>query len=517
MGKKEEIFSKLNIKNYKNELENILDEKNFSEDAKNLILSIFYKIDVTFQDYSKVKVETLTKREIEEELIDIIKDSCKEIEIIKPEIDDEKAQKKYIVSKEENKILVFPNANILIFALYALSPNKFKVKRNYEIIAKPVENMLNAGREDSKCEIIRDFDGWNWNIEKDTIQNTTYNLLYQLINILLGNNFFEKQINSKDDIIKEIEDGLEILYGKDLANNICHLIYKICILEYIKEDVAKIKQMVKTKELLQEEVKNMENKKQYLQNLAESKKFIGKRIREIDKTLSDNKLLKEDFIKNNAELDDDHKVFSISDFVDLLQKERKQLIKELELYSNLMKPVNYIKTKAELKTKIKLLENLKTEDCNIENDIYLAELDLQELFLDAIKIKIENADTKKEIIELIYKIRYYKLLPIGNNQIKDVKELDKKLKKIEKILITKACKTNAMSIICSKISENYKIMSKILESKIIDLEKISIEFKKRKEEILLNIYDDNVIDSSIEYKNIEELNVKLNKKIKIFS
>ena len=50
---KKDFFSKL--KNYNNRLEQILEKKAFSGDIKNLLLSMFYKIEVSYKDYEKVK------------------------------------------------------------------------------------------------------------------------------------------------------------------------------------------------------------------------------------------------------------------------------------------------------------------------------------------------------------------------------------------------------------------------------------------------------------------------------
>ena len=45
MNKKEKILSKLNIKDYTKEFEKILEKKNFSQDTKNLLLSMLYNIE----------------------------------------------------------------------------------------------------------------------------------------------------------------------------------------------------------------------------------------------------------------------------------------------------------------------------------------------------------------------------------------------------------------------------------------------------------------------------------------
>ena len=45
---------------------------------------------------------------------------------------------------------------------------------------------------------------------------------------------------------------------------------------------------------------------------------------------------------------------------------------------------------------------------------------------------------------------------------------------------------------------------------------LNLEFKKHEKNIILNIYDDDTIEDSIIYDGNEELNVKFNKKIKLF-
>ena len=56
---KRKILSKLNIdiKDYNNELEKILENKLFSYDVKNLLLSMLYKIENAYRDYETVKLE----------------------------------------------------------------------------------------------------------------------------------------------------------------------------------------------------------------------------------------------------------------------------------------------------------------------------------------------------------------------------------------------------------------------------------------------------------------------------
>ena len=71
---KSRILSKLNLKlkDYNNQLEKILDNKLFSFDVKNLLLSMLYKVENAYEDYEISKVEVPSKNEYIENLLRII-------------------------------------------------------------------------------------------------------------------------------------------------------------------------------------------------------------------------------------------------------------------------------------------------------------------------------------------------------------------------------------------------------------------------------------------------------------
>ena len=60
---KEKLLKKLVKKDYNNNLEEILSQKDFSEEVKNTLLSMFYKIENGYPDYHKIKRETFGKKE----------------------------------------------------------------------------------------------------------------------------------------------------------------------------------------------------------------------------------------------------------------------------------------------------------------------------------------------------------------------------------------------------------------------------------------------------------------------
>lgn len=114
--------------------------------------------------------------------------------------------------------------------------------------------------------------------------------------------------------------------------------------------------------------------------------------------------------------------------------------------------------------------------------------------------------------------RYYKLLYINEEkQIKDIDRIKEQLEMAEKYLITKACNLKVINILSNSIEENYKLISNILDCNIIDLDEMNLEIKKKENKVVINIFDDNMIDKSIEYKEKLDLNLKSNKRIKLFN
>ena len=186
MGR-EEIFSKLNIRDYNNELEKILEKKSFSEGTKNILLNILYKMETAYDDYNKVKVYTNSKKDMLEEMLKIIKEDCDEIELVKPRLNEETklGDKKFIV--EENKIISYPNEKTVCYGLNNLIKNRVSIKAKYGFLKRPLEKLLSKGKIVDEEEIVRDFDGWSWNVVTEEIENYICNIVYQNIKILVGN------------------------------------------------------------------------------------------------------------------------------------------------------------------------------------------------------------------------------------------------------------------------------------------------------------------------------------------
>ena len=205
---KNKILSKLNIniKDYNNELEKILENKLFSYEVKNLLLSMLYKIENAYKDYETVKVEVPSKKEYIENLLGIIREKCLKILLVKagtPEAADlEKNNLSYKVDKSNGEIICFQNELVILKAIFRLDEIDKEYSDLYNYIEKPLNELINSGRLDSGTEVIRDFNGWSWDIVSKEINDIEYNFIYQTMLLLKGkNNSNNKRYRDFDNLV----------------------------------------------------------------------------------------------------------------------------------------------------------------------------------------------------------------------------------------------------------------------------------------------------------------------------
>ena len=75
-------MKKIVKEDYNDRLEEILAKKNFSEEVKNLLLDILYKIETAYNDYKTVKVNVLPLETYIKNIINIVKNNCDSIKFI---------------------------------------------------------------------------------------------------------------------------------------------------------------------------------------------------------------------------------------------------------------------------------------------------------------------------------------------------------------------------------------------------------------------------------------------------
>ena len=555
---KEDIFSKINLKDYNNVLENILEQKAFSEDVKNLLLSMLYKIENGYEDYKTIKVNVSSKKSYVKKIIQVIKDECKEIQLIKPLSEESKILEEnnvnYIVEKETGKIISYPNERMMLEALVTLSQKDIVLEEQYSLYNLAMRDVLSIGNRMNCVEVIRDFNGWSWDITTNQMEGKNINIVYQSLLILLGNRFLQNWITNKedDDEDEEIEiPSNEILRSKynenfgmtkeemqeDKTIDYIRKMQEILAEKYGEQNAIEfLEQLIKTilvidcninekqrkivlnlQNQFTKDLEKMQDNKAYVEELSKKKKELAERIKNIDTLLSDDKMLKEEYENRNSKLANKDKIFSVSHLSIMLEKEKEKYFKEIKEYNLQMQPKEFVETKKALEEKLEFFEDIdvkENEKTNEEKQIIL----LQKFFLKCFEEKIKRALTKKEITNLIYELRYYEQLPYRQYNISKEEKIAEYLKKVEKQVIKKACLEKVLIKFSDEEELNYNILKNQFQSKIIKLENTIYVLKYKKGILKLEIYDTNIEEETreIEIKEKVELHVKLNKKIKIW-
>ena len=548
---KEDFFSKINFKDYNNQLENILEQKDFSSDVKNLLLSMLYKIENGYQDYETVKVNVSSKKHFLKKIIQIIQEKCHQIYLIKPFTEEskelEEKQVNYVVDKEQGKIFVYPNERMILEALITLDQKEILLEEQYHLFSIGMQDILTKGNRMNSVEVLRDFNGWSWDITVSQMESKHCNILYQNLLILLGNSFLTTWIT--DDIIQEEELELpnnEILrskynesfgitkedmqeekridylqkmqevlskkYGSELASTFFIQFIKTVIAMGANRNTKQKEQILTKQKELEETLTQMQNHKQYLESISKLKREINQKIKQLDTLLSDEKSLKKEYEERNSKLPNKEKIFSVSHLKIMLEKERKNLLEENKEWNKQMEPKEFVKRKKDIEEKVNFFQSIGVEKEKRVDEEKQIDL-LQNYFLACFQEKIKKAQTKKEISNLLYELRYYEQIPYEQTEFNK-----EKIAESEKQIIKKACSIKLLTIFSEQEELNQKILKNQFQSKIINLANTFYVLKYRKGILKVQIYEDQIEEETKEIRITEkvELQVKLNKKIKVW-
>ena len=511
---KNNIFKSISKNNLNNNLEEVLANKNFSEETKNILLNIFYKIENGYNDYKTVKRDTYDKKEYIKKLIKIIDEDCEKIEFLKPT--DNISE---FVNNEKKEIICYPVETKVLYSIAQIQKRNIVVKCIDKYFEQAFSFILNTGNNINIVEPLRDFNGFSWNIVYKEIEDITCNLIYQNMIFLLGNKFVDKWVNDFNPLIDYFDifqAEIEKKYGKKSREEIIKKILKISIMTYFKYDNEFKNSILEQKKQIETFYDELQNKEEYISKISKSKKQKEKEIKRIDKIMNNKDLIAEEYEKRNEKLPLEKKIFSIRVLKNILKEERENFLKEIEELNNSIKPKEYIKQRDIINQKHEILYSLGE---NLEYNIYNTLIDLQKDIIKCINKKTKETTNKQELIELIYLFRYYCYLPItSNTNIMQEHQLQRYIDKVGKELIKKAIAEKIIPQIIEDENANYKIIKKIILSKIISLEGINIKIEKDKdkENKILTIYDEDIEDFIINIKD-EGLKIKNNKKIKFIN
>ena len=509
------FFSKLNIKDYNNELEKILDNKLFSVDVKNILLSMFYKIENAYKDYLVVKREVISKKDFIKYLLKVIKEKCLEIEFIKIDNDNIKENNFDIsIDKKQGKIKCYPNESSLLSAICYIDEVDFEFKSIYDYTKDSIKEMISIGDNMNKVEIIRDFNGFSWDVVKKHIESIPYNIIYQSlllyygkevnnINISKGN---EEKFNLVTEIFEKIDDKEDKLQTS---------LYEVCMSIYLSRNKEKIDDIENVIKVKKEELELFQNKKEFIQKATDNKKIYNEQIEKIDKLVNNTTLLKEEYNKRNENLPNKEKIFSISHLVDRLEKERNQFLEKLKECNKMIGPKEFVKQKGKVEKEIEFLNSF----IDIENlkDIKLEECIIKYCneYLKKVEKLVQKIEEKEEIVNWIYKIRYFALLPYIDGEISliDVKKLKENFKKIIKQIIKKAQSLKVFDTFSDTEDLTYNVLKELFEIRLINLENLNIICKYKEGILSVQYYDGEILEKAFEVKMD---NAKIKKKIKLF-
>lgn len=506
------MLEKIIKKDKNQELEKILEKKKIDEQARNLLQGILYKVEVSYKDYKKVKAKKQTEGNYVKEILNNIDKRCNKISIVKlsQKIADEEIQKeleknKFYVGEE---IISYPIEEKILYAIEKKSRYPKILNNKYEEITIAISELINSGKNMDRIEVLRDFNGWSWTTINKEIENIEANLIYQTIQIVLGEKFLDNWCQDKEGIIDYLELFVEETgkkYGKDLAENQKDLLIKIAMANTTRENKEFSQHIIEKLKQIGQEIDDYEKTGEKIEQITNHKKQLLQELNEIEKVLGQQVRLKEEFDRRNEDAPIDKKIFNMNVLKQELNNKKQKLLEEIEKDKYLLNPSNYLAEKNKLIDKEELLEVSQLGSKEVEQLL----IEFLENFLKCFKILIDKTTDEEEIVKLIYKFRYFMLLPFNlEKSIKDIKKLEKSILETEKKLVQKAIQKKVITEL------PFEIMKHIFETRIIVLEELYYKITTKSEKNYVQIFDENVSEEKFEILLTEK--TKINKKIKIF-
>lgn len=520
--KTDKFLDKIVKKDYNNELEKVLEKKNFDENTKSMLLSILYKIETAYKDYEKVKPNVEEKEDFIQSIINNIKNNCEDIKVVKLNSKESEmlGNKTFLVEKNKKRIICYPIERKLLYCIAKINKNEQIIKEKYSIINRTLSDLVNVGNNINTVEPMRDFNGYSWTTIAKEIESVYHNLVYQNMGILVGYQFLDKWIKNSECIIDYLEafkDELEEKYGKERKDEFTDLLNMISVLLAIRYNPKIKAKLEKEKREVEEKLEKIKDNQKFVQEMTMQKRKLTEEIKQMDETLNNKNLLQEEYEKRNEFLPLQKKIFSVRILSQMMAEERQEKLNKLENVNYVLNPQTFVKIKEELEVKENYLKLLNNEDP--EEKIIKTLIELQKVFLLCYQTKIKKTDTKQDLIELIYEFRYYCLLPFNNRKaIYEIEEIQNDIKGIQMLLIEKAHKLKLIDIFSKDKEIDYQILRNLFYVRVISLEDLYIKIMKEKDNYYVQLFDENVFEEKIKLGNSDiDILTKTKKKVKIFN
>lgn len=509
--------------NYHSMLEKILDKKDFTANTKSLLLSMLYKLEAAYNDYKTVKVLVKTKDEFLKEIIETIDKKCVIIKLVEPSSE---IGLKMIKNKEQAfvknqvELVCLPTEKSLLVGITILMDNNFHIRPMYRIIDFVIKDFFNISYGLNIQECLFNFDGWSWNNQFESEYQYLYSIIYYNFLDFSSIDFLEEWKNSQgsEDYIEKFTKLLIKKYGEDNAKRLIFLFYRLFLKILVKGYKQEVSEVLEEGRKIKDAIDYMNNKSKYIQDIYDKKAEINNRISEIEQMMLDKNILKKNYEEVNKTLPLDKQIFSVRRFLTLIKQERENLYNEIKNYNLKLDPKKYLQEKQELEEKyIKFadIQKIKSSRTSLKTDV----IQIQSKIFELKEMDIAKFESKKDILNNIYILRYYKNLKLNDKTyIKTENLLKKSIRNYERKLLSKAYQNNMFINFSSNSLQNIELLSEILDTKIINLKDIEILPRIEKNRIVLDIYDGEILDVSLRLnENIKELNLRPNKKVKLLT
>ena len=543
------IFKNIMKDDYIYEVEKVLEKKKITNEIKSLVMDTLFKIEETYPNYKRVKVDVLEKKEYINQIIRALK-LVENIEVMyMQEKDVLKCVTKTMVDKNENgyyDITIYQNNLSLLYALQTIIHEEYG--GNEIACSDTFTTILKYGGIYSDIEILRDFSGWNWNRNSIKNINIYHDIIYKNLLLILGidkiielkktkqciyfmkkyllKKYKNKNVEKLIDIIKEIT----FVMGSEEERNLeLEANKKIIDMYMAMKDIRKFTQTIneekkKNNKLLAKYDKILNSHKvlereyeEYLKNIEEKEGKPSKTSLNLDKMLDALESNEEENIGKIEKVEtEDIERFSI----EIFEKRKKIYNKNLEL-SKIGNPENYVQHKKLLEDKIRHILNYEKVKGNSKKEEELLEnlvLEFQKIVYDMLEDRIEVLYTNEEVIDEIYRQRYIRYQNVSKDKhIYQISDLYQKMDKILHLIVDKAMKFEVLEKVSEEKNTNYAAVSPALKTEILFLEDVKISIYTGKT-TLLCIYDGNVLIKEIELFDVDPklISIPTKKKIKLF-
>ena len=537
------IFKNIIKNDYIYEIEKTLEKKGITNEIKSLVMDTLFKIEETYPNYKRIKVDVLEKRDYIREIVVALKKvdniyimNMQEKDILKCVTD----------TKIEKNARIYHNNLSLLYALQTIINEEYGI--NEQPCSSAFDKILKIGGIYSNIEILRDFSGWNWNRNKIKNFNIYYDIIYRNLLLILG---IDKMIELKKtrQCIHFMKKYLVKKYKNDNVEKLMEILKEIVFVMSSEEEK---KLEIEANKKIIDMYMAMKDIKKFMQKVNEEKKKNNKLIAEYDKILNSHNVLEREYneylkaIEKSKNEDSSNGSLNIDSIIDILDIEEddigkidKEEIKNIELFSiqifekrkkvynknlelsKIGNPENYVEHKRILEEKIKYIldyEKVKGDAKKEEELLENLMIEYQKIVYDMLEDRIEAIYTNEEVIDEIYRQRYIRYQNVLKDKyIYQISDLYQKMDKILHLIVAKAMKFDVLERVSEEENTNYAAVSPALKTEVLSLEEVKVAIYTGKT-TLLCIYDGNVLIKEIELFDVDPklISIPTKKKIKLF-